>query len=101
MTVRYLMALSLCTCMIAGAVPAWAQDLDTTQMQQHADTIRQGILVDKTVRRGNTGKPAMTYEAKRERAKATCANKGRAAALHGRNDPKVSQLYDLCAQLGF
>ena len=34
-------------------------------------------------------------------AKATCANKGRAAANLGRNHPNVRKLYALCARAGF
>lgn len=85
--------------------PAIAQDLDTSQLSQHADVVRQGILVDKTVRRNQARAQARaaptSFAAKRARAKATCANRGRAAALHGEDDPKVKMLYRLCERLGF
>ena len=80
---------------------AFAQDLDTSQMSQHADTIRQGILVDKTVRRGQSYRGGNGYSSKQARAQATCANRGRAAALHGRDNPGVQRLYSLCEQAGF
>jgi len=39
--------------------------------------------------------------AKARRAAATCANKEAARARHGADDPRVQQLYRLCAQAGF
>ena len=91
MTNRILAAVAL-----ALAAPAAAQ-LPTDQLDQHAGVVRQGILVDKTVNR-NRG---MTLEAKRERARATCANKHKAVENMGANHPTVRQLYALCAQAGF
>lgn len=94
-------ASTVAAALLLATPAAFAQDLDTSQMSQHADTIRQGILVDKTVRRGQTYSGGNSYEAKRARAQATCANRGRAAALHGADNPGVQKLYSLCEQLGF
>lgn len=94
-------ACTLAAAVAVMATPAVAQDLDTSQMSQHADTIRQGILVDKTVRRGyNGGGGYRTQSGLSARAEATCLNKRQAAVNLGRNHPKVQQLYALCAQAG-
>lgn len=98
-----LAAVLLAAGMLFGA-SAQAQDLPTDQLSRHADVARQGVLRDKTVFRNrpnvgrgrsynqNKGTPAQAA-----RAGATCANKGQAAALHGRADPRVRRLYALCA----
>ena len=78
---------------------AWSQDLDTSQLQQHSQVVTQDNMTRSLLR--SRGAPARTYAAKEQRARATCANRGRAAALHGMDDPKVRELYRLCGVLGF
>lgn len=93
----------LTTVALVLAMPAPAQELDTSQLQQHADTVRQDSLSRSLLRQrsGTAANPARTFAEKRARAQATCANKERAAAIGGPDNPKVRELYRLCGLLGF
>ena len=96
------MMLKACTAAVALLIAApatTAQDLDTSQLSQHADVVRHGILVDKTVRRGSGG--GSSYAAKEARARATCANRQRAVENLGASHPTTRQLFALCERLGF
>ena len=78
-----------------AASVAVAQDLPTTQLQDHAQVVRQGILVRSLLKRRSARSTMLSPQ-----ARATCANKGRAAAKFGMGDPKVRRLYALCARVG-
>lgn len=78
-------------------VPAAAQDVPATQLQDHAEVVRQDMLTRSLLRQPRRRTPTPTLNA---RAAATCANKGSAAARLGMDDPRVKRLYALCAQAG-
>lgn len=96
MTIMY--ALGLAT------APAVAQDIPSPYegaiaehgQRQLVDTLGKRRLQQAQQGRHNGDTPALS-----SRARATCGNKGRAAANLGRNHPKVRQLYTLCAQAGY
>lgn len=79
-------------------LPAAAQDLDTSQLEQSADNERNRILVRSTMRQ----KPA--YDAKRRdvtvRQVQACADKARFRTRHGANDPRVQLLFRKCRAVG-
>lgn len=78
------------------ATPAIAQDLPTDQLDRHADTVRQRMLVDSTVGRGvarrNGGATANQA--------AACARKAQFRSQYGAGHPKVQRLYSLCRSVG-
>lgn len=80
-----------------AAAPAYAQ-YQTDQLERHADVVRQGILVDKTVNRNRNGAARQGISPK---SQAICASKHRMAARLGRSHPRVRRLYGLCAQAGY
>lgn len=82
---------------------ATAQDLPTDQLERHGEVVMHGVLLDKTIDRGRTTVRQSRGDGygSRAHARATCQNKGRAAANLEIDHPKVRQLYRLCAQAGF
>lgn len=82
---------------LLAASPAVAQ-LDPMSYGEAAASIGRTQVMNEAITRQN--KAALTQR-KRERAKATCANKHKAAENHGADDPRVKQLYKLCAQAGY
>ena len=89
--------------LIGTTTSAVAQDLPVPDTSgAYASSLLSRRLGDSMMnyqrRRGGGGGP---QQAVSSRTRATCANKGRAAANLGRGNPKVRQLYALCAQLGY
>lgn len=78
------------------ASSAIAQDLPTTQLEDHAQVVRQDALTRALLRqRQSRARSSGTLSPE---ARAACANKKRAAANLGWGHPKVRRLYALCAQ---
>jgi hypothetical protein len=87
--------------LIGITTSAVAQDLPVPDTSgAYADSLLSRRLGDSMMRyqRRHNGGPRPSSAAN---ARATCANKGRAAANFGIDHPKVRQLYALCAQAGY
>lgn len=82
-------ATTLATSMAVG------QDIPTTQLDDHAQVVRQDMLTRSLLKRRTARSTGVSPE-----APATCAHKGRAAANFGANHLKVRRLYALCARVG-
>lgn len=91
--------------LLAVAAPAAAQEMSVPDYQgDYAGTLLHRRLsesmMDYQRRRMKGERPDRRRVPISARARATCANKGRAAARFGRAHPKVRQLYALCARAG-
>ena len=82
------------------AATAVAQDLPATQLEDHAQVVRQDALTRALLRQRNRSHRERVAVLSPQ-ARATCANKRRAEANLGANHPKVRQLYALCARAGY
>lgn len=90
MTCRATLVLTL---LAAHSAPA--QDLPTTQLEDHGQVVRQGVLTRSLLRQRSGGRTSKVE------ARTTCANKARAAADFGASHPNVRRLYALCARSGY
>ena len=82
--------------LIAAAPETVAQDLTTTQLQDHGDVVLRGALTKSMLdrNRGNAGRSPTATNAK---ARAKCAAATRADAA-GRGDPVLLRM---CARAGY
>lgn len=88
---------TLVAALVFATPPAIAQDLPTDQLDRHADTVRQRMLVQSTVGRSvarRNGGGATANQA------AACAKKAQFRSQYGAGHPKVQQLYSLCRSVG-
>jgi hypothetical protein len=80
--------------------PAAAQIDIMSAGEMSANVGRTTVMTDAITREAARSR-SDAGTAKARRAAATCANKDAARAKHGADDPRVQQLYRLCAQAGF
>ena len=80
------------------AAPALAQDV---QPVFDLPELARGQVITSTANGYANRGSAKEGSTRESRARATCANKGRAATNMGRDHPKVRQLYRLCRQAGY
>lgn len=88
------------TALVFVASPVAAQDLPTNQLEQHADTVRQGTLLRQTLGRSTARQNGRRATGTARQAEA-CANRARFSREYGADHPKVRQLNSLCARSGY
>lgn len=101
---RLTMAVLLAGAFVAANTPLAAQDIPSPYdgaVAEHGQRQMMDRLAKRRLEQAYQRQRGATHRDVSPRAKATCRNKAQAAATLGRNDPKVRQLYALCAQAGY
>ncbi|WP_311267675.1 hypothetical protein [Sphingobium sp. WCS2017Hpa-17] len=80
------------------AVPASAQLDPMSYGEASANLGRVQVMNNAINRQARSGSSALTTK---QRAQATCANKGSLKAKYGADDARTKKLYSLCAQAGY
>lgn len=77
------------------ATCASAQDLPTTQLQDHGQVVRQDMLTRSLLRQNRTRAPRAT-----KGQMSACTQKAKFRAQYGAGHPQVRELYRLCRGIG-
>jgi hypothetical protein len=95
------MAIFFATAAAFWSVPASAQ-LDAMSWGDASASLGQtqvmSSVINEQARSGGGGTRALSTK---QRAQATCAQRESLKAKHGANDPRIQQIYKLCAKAGY
>jgi hypothetical protein len=85
---------------VLATPPVVAQDLPTDQLDRHAETVRQDMLLKSTLRHSTARQNARSTPRVTTSQAAACAKKAQFRSEHGAGHPKVQKLYGLCRRVG-
>ncbi|MBU0932735.1 MAG: hypothetical protein KJ585_12150 [Alphaproteobacteria bacterium] len=94
------MAIFLATASAFWSVPASAQ-LDAMSWGDASASLGQTQVMSEVINEQARSGGRTSAVSSKQRAQATCAQRDSLKAKHGANDPRIQQLYKLCAKQGY
>lgn len=94
------MALLFATAAILWSVPAFAQ-LDAMSWGDASASLGQTQVMSEVINEQARSGGGTSAVSSKQRAQATCAQRSALKAKHGAGDPRIQQLYKLCARQGY